>query len=143
MSSRMWELFHQMDDYISPLQRRFAGLKSSASASHESIEMIWAPPLDVADIPQGYLVRTRMPGLANDEVRVMVDNGVVTFSGERKMEGRAFRPAAARCTFVRSFSLPDGIDDGSVAAQFKDGVLSVRLPRGMVRKPGEVEVARH
>lgn len=136
MASAVWNLFHQMDHCFSPLQRRFAGLHSHAANFREPIEMIWAPALDVAETAQGYLISARMPELAHGEVRVMVDKGVVTFSGEHR--GRASEPGA-HGIFVRSFSLPDDIGDGNVAALFKDGVLSVRLSRA-VKIPATIEI---
>ena len=118
MPTPMWNLFHQADDCISPLRRRFAGFGLFASALHEPISMIWAPALEVVATPQLYYIKIAMPGLTKKEVNVMVDAGVLTFRGDR---GNSF--------FTRSFSLPDDIIDERVAAQYKEDVLTIRLLR--------------
>ena len=140
MSSPVWNLFHRMDDCFSPLQRKFAGRRLPAGAIHEPIKMIWAPALDVSEVPQAYLIKVRMPGLSKEEVRVMVDNGVLTFAGDRKVEG-ALTPQ--HTLFTRSFSLPNDIEDGMIAAQYKAGVLSIRLPRMTVKTVSTVEIRGH
>ena len=132
-----------MDDCISPHQRRFGGLSLSATAINAPMEMIWAPPLEISETPAYYLIKVRMPLRSKEEVRVMVDGGIVTFSGERKPDVAA-RKERVPHTFVRSFSLPRDIDDGSVAAQYADSVLTVRLLRKVASRISPVEaVARH
>jgi HSP20 family protein len=129
MPSPMWNLFHQADRCASPLHRRFAGFNAFASARHEPIPLIWAPALDVLTTPSLYYVKIAMPGLTKNEVNVMVDCGVLTFRGERP-DG----------VFTRSFSLPDDIEDGRVAAQYKDGELTIRLPRNVVEIALSMEI---
>jgi HSP20 family protein len=143
MASAVWNLFHEMDDCISPHQRRFGGLSLSTTAINAPMEMIWAPTLEISQTSAYYLIKIKMPRASKQEVRVKVDDGIVTFSGEREPDTAVARARLPR-TFVRSFSLPPDIDDGSVAAQYADGVLSVRLLRKVANKVSPVEaVARH
>ena len=72
----------------------------------------------------------------------MVDSGIVTFSGERKPDTAAPKERVPH-TFVRSFSLPRDIDDGSVAAQYADGVLTVRLLRKTAKTVSTIEAVAH
>jgi len=97
-------LFHQMDDCISPHQRRFGGLSLSTTAINAPMEMIWAPALEISQTPAYYLIKVKMPRRSKEEVRVMADSGIVTFSGERKPDTA---PAKERLppSFTRSFSL--------------------------------------
>ena len=143
MASAVWNLFHQMDDCISPHQRRFGGLSLSTTAINAPMEMIWAPPLEISQTPVYYLIKVRMPRRSKEEVRVMVDSGIVTFSGERKPDATPAKEPLPP-SFTRSFSLPFDIDDGSVAAQYADGVLTVRLLRKTAKTISTIEaVARH
>jgi len=74
-----------------------------------------------------------------------VDNGVLTITGERKMEKeekdvKFHRVERSYGTFLRSFTLPEGADGARVAADFKDGVLKVHLPKTEKAKPKTIEV---
>jgi HSP20 family protein len=78
-------------------------------------------------------------------VKVTVDDGVLSISGERKQEmeektKKYHRIERAYGSFLRSFALPDGAEAGKVDAEFKDGVLEVRVPKTEKSKPTRVDI---
>jgi len=80
-----------------------------------------------------------------DEVKVAVENGEITITGERKFEkeekGKKYhRVERSYGSFVRSFSLPESVDEGGVKAEYKDGVLNLHLPKTEKVKPKAIEV---
>jgi HSP20 family protein len=80
-----------------------------------------------------------------EDVKVTVENGVLTITGERKFEKeqkdkKYHRIERAYGSFFRSFTVPEGTDDAKVGAEFKDGVLKVHLPKGEKAKPKTLEV---
>jgi HSP20 family protein len=106
---------------------------------------VWAPPVDIAEDDKEYLIQVELPGVNKEDVRVSVENGVLTITGERKAEkeekGRKFhRIERMYGTFVRSFTLPDGTAGDKIAAEFRDGILKVHLPKSEEAKPKSIEV---
>jgi HSP20 family protein len=105
----------------------------------------WSPLVDVAEDEKEYVIKAELPEIRREDVRVTVENGVLTLSGERKYEqeqkGRRFhRVERAYGNFVRSFTLPDDADPTKVAAEFKDGVLRIRLAKNEKAQPKTIEV---
>lgn len=91
----------------------------------------WVPAADVYEDEQGYMLALDLPGIRRDALDVSLDDGRLTIRGERTpAEGmnarRAERPHGR---FVRTFSLPDAVDRHGITADYKDGVLLLRLPR--------------
>jgi HSP20 family protein len=105
----------------------------------------WAPLADITEDDKEYTIKTELPDVRKEDVKVTVENGVLTIAGERKFEKeeknkRYHRIERAYGTFVRSFTLPDDADSNNVKAEFKDGVLAVRVPKSESAKPKQIEV---
>jgi HSP20 family protein len=142
-----WDPFKEMED----LQGRFAkffGL-TQPRVGNEGREALtvaeWAPSVDITEDDKEYLVKADLPEVKKEDVRVTVENGVLTILGERKFEKeekdkKYHRIERAYGNFIRSFTLPDAVDGSRVAGEFKDGVLRVRLPKTEKAKPKAVEV---
>ena len=105
----------------------------------------WSPPVDILEDEKEFLVKAELPDLKKEDVRVVVENGVLTISGERRFEKeenkrRYHRVERSYGSFSRSFSLPDGADPAKVNAEFKNGILQVHMAKSEVSKPKQVEV---
>ncbi len=105
----------------------------------------WTPLVDIIEDNNEYLVKAELPELKKEEVKVNVENGQLTISGERKSEkeekGKKFhRIERSYGSFLRSFTLPESVNADTVSAEFKDGVLSVHLPKDEKAKPKSIEV---
>jgi len=105
----------------------------------------WVPTADITEDDKEYLIKAELPDLKKEDVKVTVENGVLTISGERKFEKeqkekKYHRIERAYGRFVRSFALPDDADPGGVKADFKDGVLTVHLPKSERARPTQIEV---
>jgi HSP20 family protein len=101
--------------------------------------------VDISEDDKEWLVKADLPEVKKEDVKVTVENGVLTITGERRFEkedtGKKYhRVERSYGNFFRSFSLPEGADGGKVAADFKDGVLKVHLPKSESVKPKAVEV---
>ena len=111
----------------------------------EAAEGSWSPRVDISE-PNGKLVVTaELPGLNRDEVLVRIENNVLTLKGEKKQEEEKqgtnyYRIERRYGTFTRSFALPNTVDTNKVKAAFKDGVLTVTLPKTDVAKGKEVSI---
>jgi HSP20 family protein len=105
----------------------------------------WAPPVDVQETDKEYLIKTELPEIKKEDVKVEMLDGVLTIEGERKQEkeenGKKFHQVERSSgKFVRQFTLPTGIDTTKVQADFKDGMLNVHLPKTAAATPKLIDV---
>lgn len=142
-----WDPFKEMSDLHSRLNS-ILGLTQSrpVDAKEEAMTVAeWSPLVDIVEDEKEYLIKAELPELRKENVKVTVENGVLSISGERKYEkeekGRKFhRVERAYGSFYRSFTVPDDADPAKVSAEFKDGVLTVRLTKSESAKPKTIEV---
>jgi HSP20 family protein len=101
--------------------------------------------VDISEDEHEFLVKAELPDLKKEEVKVSVENGELTISGERKAEKeeknkKYHRIERSYGSFARSFTLPDSVSGDKVSADFKDGMLAVHLPKSEKAKPRSIEV---
>ena len=106
----------------------------------------WSPAVDIVESPDAYTLTADLPGLTKADVNLTVEEGVLTLTGERKNEqsaGNEFghRYERAYGKFSRSFQLGSGVETGKINAEFKNGMLTVELPKVEASKPYEVSIA--
>ena len=106
----------------------------------------WLPPVDIYQNGDHELVlKAELPDMAREDIDVTVENFVMTIKGEKKFDGEVkqeqFHHVERRYgTFSRSFSLPQTVDASKVSAEYRDGVLTVRLPLREEAKPRQIKV---
>jgi HSP20 family protein len=104
----------------------------------------WLPPMDLVETAGRYVLRADLPGLADGDVNVQLEDNVLTISGERTTEHEQqegyYRLERAFGAFSRSLTLPDGVDPDSIEAHFDRGVLEIRVPKPEQRKPKTVQI---
>ena len=143
-----WSPFKEMEE----LQGRLGSwmnLPGRTTTSKEALAVAdWSPLVDITEDEKEFLLKAELPGVKREEVKVTVEDGVLTLTGERRFEQeerekRYHRIERAYGSFMRSFTLPEGTPADKVAAEFKDGVLLVHLPKALTPKasPMEVKVA--
>ncbi len=106
----------------------------------------WSPALDVFDDKDNFVVTVELPGMKKDEIELSLHDGALTISGERIHEraakdGGTFRSERYFGKFQRSVTLPAPVDAGKVSAAYKDGVLTVQLPKAEEAKPKQIAVS--
>ena len=118
----------------SNIDRLFDGFLWGDSESGSLVT--WSPVTDVREDEDGLQLSMELPGLSQDDVKVSLENGVLSISGEKKREveegkeGSDYRVVERRYgRFERSFTLPRGIDSDKVSAKFENGVLEIALPK--------------
>ena len=105
----------------------------------------WLPAVDVFETEDNLTIRAELPGVKTEDIKVEVDNGVLTIEGERKREEKlekdnAYRLERVYGRFTRRFSLPKSVDGSNVAATYKDGILELKLPKAEEAKPRKVQI---
>jgi len=141
-----WDPFKEMDDLQKRLTSIFGLAPARVANGKEDMTVAqWLPLVDIIEDDKEYLIKAELPEVKKDGVKVTVENGVLTISGERRFEKeekdkKYHRIERAYGSFTRSFSVPDDADDAKVGAEFKDGVLTVRLAKSEKARPKSVEV---
>jgi HSP20 family protein len=105
----------------------------------------WTPSCDVYETDNEIVVKAEIPGMKKEDVKVSIEDNLLTLSGERKFEEETKRENYRRIersygAFTRSFTLPPSVDTKKVTAEFKDGLLEVKLPKLEAAKPKQVEI---
>lgn len=105
----------------------------------------WTPAVDIYETENELVLVADLPGVSMDHIDIQLENGTLTLKGERQFatqpEANGFhRIERSYGAFARYFSVPDTIDPDKVAANFKDGVLTVTLPKKEVAKPRTIKV---
>lgn len=140
-----WNPFSELEDISNRLNQIFG--RSVAATGHEMMKVTdWTPSVDISETDKAYLIKAEIPEVKKEDVKVTVDNDMLTIQGERKMEkeekGKKFhRIERSYGSFVRSFRLPDGVDESKAKAEFKDGVMTVTLPKSEKAKTKAVEIS--
>jgi HSP20 family protein len=132
-SSRLGRLFEQMLE--APIQREESG----------SLLGQWIPPVDVIEEGETIRLVAELPGVKPEDVRISLENNVLTLQGEKRREGvqeddKAYRFERAYGMFERSFTLPATIDANKIVAKYDAGLLTVLLPKVEAAKPRQITV---
>jgi HSP20 family protein len=144
MSLIKWDPFRDADEGFSRLLPSMFG-RWPRSAIDSGSKFEWTPSADISETDTEYLIRAELPAVKKEDVKVTIDQGMITIQGERKQEREAkgekyHRMESLHGAFARSFSLPDNVDETTIRADSKDGVLTVHLPKTKVEKAKAVEV---
>ncbi|MEZ5318221.1 MAG: Hsp20/alpha crystallin family protein [Vicinamibacterales bacterium] len=106
----------------------------------------WMPPVDIVEnANQDVVVKAELPEMKREDIKVTFENNVLTLEGERKFEqdqkkGQLHRVERGYGMFRRSFTMPATVDPTRVSADYKDGVLTITLPRREESRPRQIEV---
>ena len=101
--------------------------------------------MDITEDDKEYLVKADLPEIKKDEVKVTVENGVLSISGERKSEKeeknkKFHRIERSYGSFERTFTMPEDADSAKMKAEFKEGVLRVHVPKNPVAQPKKIDI---
>ena len=141
-----WDPFRELQEVSDRLGRVFARQETRPPNSNEALVFPdWSPAVDIAETTTEFLIKAELPGVKKEDVKVSFSDGTVRIEGERRQEKeehdkRFHLVERAYGAFVRTFVLPDGVNEGSASAEFKDGVLQVHLPKSNKPAPKSVEV---
>jgi HSP20 family protein len=143
-----WEPVRERSTLQHEINRLFGGFfdqPASAPTVGGGLRRQWIPPIDLVQSDGTYILRADLPGLASDDVKIELDDNVLTISGERSTAqeqhaGGYHRFERASGSFARALTLPAGVDAEAIEATFADGVLEVRIPAPQQAKPRRVTI---
>lgn len=136
-----WSAFDQLTNIRDEINRLFEGPSDGGSEVFNA----WAPALDVYEDADNLIVRAELPGMKKEDIEISLHDNVITVSGERKNEkkyegGKTSREERFFGRFTRSIALPKQVDSARVKATYKDGLLTVHLPKTEEAKPRQIQI---
>ena len=101
----------------------------------------WTPAADTYETESGYLIAMDLPGIDREALEIDVDENRLVVKGTREVvESRQHRAERPRGKFLRTFSVPVSVDQANIGAEYKDGVLQIRLPKRSEQKPKRIDI---
>lgn len=138
-----WEPFRDLDEIFSRYNPLFG--RAATRGGSGADESAWAPAANISETETEYLIKAELPEVSKEDVKVTVDENVITISGERRKEAehqdeKVHRVESFYGHFSRSFRLPEDADISAIKAESRNGMLKVRVPKTPAPKPRTVEV---
>ena len=149
MTMVRWDPFREFARLQDRMNRVFADTYGRSSASGDEGLMTggeWVPPVDIFENGNHELVlKAELPDMTREDIAITVDNGTLSIRGEKRLSSEVKEEQFHRIerrygTFSRSFSLPQTVDTEKVGAEYRNGVLTVRLPLREEAKPRQIKV---
>lgn len=147
-----WNPVSEFEDLIDRYNRYFGVTRPAGAGEREGKDLFrrsdWAPAVDIKETAEAFVIDAELPGLNKEDVKVTVHDGVLTIQGERKKEeetkdDKHHRIERTYGSFMRRFTLPDNVDETSIKASFRDGLLSLTLKKAEPAEPKAIEVEVH
>ena len=141
-----WDPLRDMEDWTTRLNRHFGRDFPSLGLGRESMTVAdWAPAVDIAETAEDYVIKAELPEVKKQDVKVSLQDDMLTIRGERKLESETKNKKLHRIErsygkFERSFMLPDDVAPDGVHAEFLDGMLYVKIHKTGKSKSKTIEV---
>lgn len=132
--------FREMEEMVRTMQQML-GESPFAARGGESMTLAeWSPSVDIAESDKEFLIKAELPEVNKQDIKVNIENGTLCISGERKAEKeekgtKYHRVERSFGRFERTFTLPEQADREKITSEFKDGILTVHLPKTPQAKP--------
>ncbi|MGB2989293.1 MAG: Hsp20/alpha crystallin family protein [Candidatus Zixiibacteriota bacterium] len=145
MAITRWRPFRDVVSVQDEMSRLFDDVFGQRLARVQWTDGVWNPSVDVTEDKDSVVVRAEMPGLNKDDVKISVQDSILTLKGEKKQEKEEketdyHRIERSYGSFCRSFQLPTTVRADKIKANYKDGVLSIILPKTEEVKPKEIPI---
>ena len=116
--------------------------RTQADASQDEFERAdWTPASDIYETESGYLIALDLPGINREALEIDIDDNRLIVKGTRVIdESKQHRTERPRGKFLRTFSVPASVDQAKIGAEYKDGVLQIRLPKRSEQKAKKIDI---
>jgi HSP20 family protein len=140
-----WEQVEGVNRIQSRINELFEDALGRTRAQQSAAAGVWYPPVDILESKDSYLIRAELPGMRNEDLKTEVNEGILTLSGERKLEEPAsgveyHRVERVTGKFSRSFHVPQTVNADGIKATYKDGILEVQVPKADEAKPRQIAI---
>ena len=143
--NRSWYSFPDLEVSSFPWSGLLSLGSSAPNVLRQTAQQTWVPAMDIKETDQQYLLEAELPGLSREDFTLKVDQGVLTLKGERKPPStkgseKDLRLERSYGSFTRKFSLPAEVESDTIKGEFKEGLLTVRVPKKSKPQPQEIDV---
>ncbi len=145
MRIKVWEPFRNFRPFYGDFDKFFDEAAIAHSPAAAQAKGTWHPNVDVYETEGGYVLKAELPGVSKEDIKIDINDNVLTLKGEKKFEEKTEKDNYLRIersygSFTRTFALSDKVDSENIKAAYKDGVLEVTLPKKEEAKPKEIKV---
>ena len=139
-----WNSGRSFNSLQEQVNRLFEDTFSGTQSGHSDLAT-WAPAVDIFETENELVVKADLPDVQEKDIDVRIENNTLTIRGERKFEQQVnedkyLRIERAYGTFTRSFSLPNTVNAETIRADYRNGVLTVRMPKREESKPKQIKI---
>ena len=140
-----WDPFRDLSVLQERMNRLFEDAGRTYRGDEASATTTWSPAVDIFETENDIMVKAELPGIERKDITLNLDNNVLTLKGERKFEKETRQENYHRIErsyggFSRAFSIPAIVDEEKIRADYKDGILSIALPKKDQVKPKEIRI---
>jgi HSP20 family protein len=115
--------------------------QAEATSGDEFERVDWTPAADIYETESGYLIAMDLPGIDRQALEIDIDDNRLVVRGTRPIgESKQHRSERPRGKFLRTFGVPGSVDQGKIGAEYKDGVLQIRLPKRSEQKSKKIDI---
>jgi len=145
MNMQVWNPFQEFESLLERYSRG-GGSRLGKQLDTEMNFADWAPSVDVEEAADKYVIKADLPGVDKKDIDVKLENGVLSIRGQKMVEKesgkdtRHHRRERFQGTFARSFTLPDAVDPDAVDAAYRDGVLTLHIPKKEQARPRSIDI---
>jgi HSP20 family protein len=145
-SMTRWNPIRELEEFQNRILSAFRPVSGQQTESSEQSHAgVWVPPVNIWEDDKSYSLEAEVPGVEKENVKVTLEDRLLTLSGERTFENGAqnYRHHLAERSFgrfTRSFTLPSDVDAGGIEANFKNGVLLIRIAKSEAARPREIAI---
>lgn len=139
MSLIRWDPFGDVSTLVRFIPNLGAAWPQAGADGNGARKLEWSPSSDISETDREYVIRLDVPAVRKEDVKVTLDQGVISISGERRQltenkDEKFHRVESFYGTFERSFSLPENVNSDAATCDSKDGVLTVHIPKIATKK---------
>jgi HSP20 family protein len=142
-----WDPFQELQNWGERMSRLIGSDRAPARRGEEEglAYGTWMPPVDIVEGKDKIQLKVELPGFKEDQVNLTVEDGLLTIRGERKFnreskEENYHRIERSYGSFVRSFTLPNSVEQNRIQATFSDGMLNIDMPKREETKPKQIQI---
>ena len=139
------EMVPRISDLNREMNRLFDTFIRGDLVDEGTLGSAWSPAVDILEQDDSFVLEAELPGLKKDDVKISVQDNILTLRGEKKDEQKESKKGYLRIetnygSFTRSFTLPTTINSSKIEAEFKDGILKIQIPKAEEAKSKMIEV---
>jgi HSP20 family protein len=145
MGVSRWDPFRDLSVLQERMNRLFEDAGRGYRGDDAAATTTWSPAVDIFETESEIMVKAELPGIERKDIALNLDNNVLTLKGERKFEKETRQENYHRIersygVFSRAFSIPAIVDEEKIRADYKDGILTIALPKKEQVKPKQIKI---